>query len=563
MYYTRLSGLNNPILGAIILNCLFLTGYFVFGIVRYGSLDDYFMSAVLTGAYGSTYDVHLYFINAIFGYMLKPFYWLLPNVGWFYFFEVFEVFASLFIVTYLFIYRCGFKWGCLLSLFFLACIAPDFYSNVNFTQCATILTAAGVLLLSIGDLEQRTLFLIGSLFFFVGGYVMRTDAFMIGIPFACLLLFSNFLDVRKIHLKTLVVIILCAVAICGLKTFDQTLCQNNEYSYYAAYQGPRAFFGDGRFYDDESTYEELEERGMQGRDFYHLQNWDFYDTEVFALDSIKTIADVAKRNVYVPNKKRMPIAFVVVLSNAFSRMNAWCWAVLCVFLILFSSKKGQIYPWVSLGIIGVCVGYLLLVNRVVYHVETGIWLCAATSAIAFMPKGEAFFGGTTLKYQKIAVIGIIVVSAFFAIMATPSHEKTERRGLVSIPSSSVEKKLFLEFARSHPDDVFLLAFEPYKRLAETRDVAYKVIPPGSWDNIFPIGYWNIHLPQMKKELAKRGVQNPLRDIVKNNVFVVEDHVPKYMHFYKTHYHESLSVDTILNLGSSLLLKYRKSELSDE
>ena len=563
MIQDRFSFLKNPAILAFALNIFFLVGYFVFGIVRYGSLDDYFMSGVLTGAYGSAYDVHLYFINAIFAYVLKPFFWLFPNVGWFYFFEIFEVFASLYVITFLFIQRSGVKWGGLLSFFLLACIAPDFYSNLNFTQCATILTSAGVLLLAIGDVEKKFRFLFGSLFFLIGGYVMRSDAFMIGMPFACVLLLSSFLDSRKIRWKTLLVIFLGLVAIWGLKTFNQNLYKNNEYSYYAAYQGPRSFFGDGRFYDDESTYDELEERGMQGRDFYHLHNWDFYDTDVFCLDSINAIAKVVIHNMYVPNKLRMPAAFVIVLSNAFSRMNAWCWAVLCIVLILFSNKKGQLYPWVSLGIVGVCIGYLLLVNRVVYHVETGIWLCATTTAIAFMPKGEEFFKGKTLKYQRVSMLGLVLASVFFIIMAIPSHKETECHGFVSIPAPSTEKLAFLDYARNHPDDVFLVAFEPYKRLAETKDAAYKVIPRGSWDNIIPIGYWNIHLPQMKKELAKRGVHNPLRDIVNENVYVIEDCHANYAHFYETHYHKKLVVDTVLVLGESLMFKYREKGVGDE
>ena len=51
------------------LNVLFLTLYFAFGQIRYGTLDDYFMSSILTGAYGSEYDIHLYFVNAVYGYI--------------------------------------------------------------------------------------------------------------------------------------------------------------------------------------------------------------------------------------------------------------------------------------------------------------------------------------------------------------------------------------------------------------------------------------------------------------------------------------------------------------
>ena len=55
----------SPLFLALCLNLFFLFLYLAFGQLRHGSLDDYFMSSVLTGAYGSSYDVHTYFINAI------------------------------------------------------------------------------------------------------------------------------------------------------------------------------------------------------------------------------------------------------------------------------------------------------------------------------------------------------------------------------------------------------------------------------------------------------------------------------------------------------------------
>ena len=56
---------------ALLINLLFLSLYFAFGQVRFGSLDDYFMSSVLTGAYGSAYDIHTCFVNAAYGIFFK------------------------------------------------------------------------------------------------------------------------------------------------------------------------------------------------------------------------------------------------------------------------------------------------------------------------------------------------------------------------------------------------------------------------------------------------------------------------------------------------------------
>ena len=97
-----------------------------------------------------------------------------------------------------------------------------------------------------------------------------------------------------------------------------------------------------------------------------------------------------------------------------------------------------------------------------------------------------------------------------------------------------------------------------------KDPAYKSIAPGSWQNIFPLGYWNIHLPAMTKEFAKRGVQNPIKDIIKDNVYLIEDaNKPQLAHFYKVHYHQELTVDTVQSFGNVKLHKYRIKEVQDE
>ncbi len=556
--------LQKPFPLALCLNILFFIIYLLFGIVRYGSLDDYFMSAIVTGAYGSEFDPHLYFINAIFAYFLKPFYIIAPSIGWYFIFILLEVFVSLTIITFLFIRQSGNKWGLFLSILLLSCISPDFYQNVAFTQCATILTATGVLLLAFGDKERKNSFVILAPFFLVAGHIMRSDAFMIAMPFLILLLFSNLIETRRISWKTIIALAICFSSIWGLKQFDRNFYTDNEYKYYAAYQGPRAFFGDGRYYDREATFDELEERSMQGRDFQHLQFWDFYDTHVFSLDSIKAIANVARHNLYIPNRTRMPAAFFITISNSFSRANTWCWAILCVILILFANFKGQFYPWLSLGIVCVCIGYLLIVNRVVYHVETGIWLCAISSSILFMPKAKVFSTSELRKYNKISVFGVLFISTVFLLMAYSTHSQTERHGIISIPQPTTGEKEFVAYANAHPNDVFLMTFEPYKRLAMSKDKAYKSITPGSWQNIFPIGYWNIHLPGMTKEFKKRGVTNPLHDIVNDNVYVVENNnLPTFTHFYKTHYHKNLTVDTVQTLGEIVLLKYKIAEESNE
>lgn len=82
--------------------------------------------------------------------------------------------------------------------------------------------------------------------------------------------------------------------------------------------------------------------------------------------------------------------------------------------------------------------------------------------------------------------------------------------------------------------------------------------PGSWGNIIPLGYWNMNLPGMQKEMRFRGMRNPIKDIVRDNVYVLEtDTLHRFDRFYRVHYHDSVSIRTVKGFGDMRLVKYRR------
>ena len=549
----------NPIFLAICANIIFFFIYLIFGQLKHGSLDDYFMSSVLTGAYGSVYDVHMYFVNSVYGYFLKPFYILFPKVGWYFIFELVGTFSSFIIFTYFLIRRMGNVWGTALSALLLAALTPDFYFQLSFTQCATIYTAAGLLLAYFGISEQEKRFLVLSGCFLIAGSVMRYEGFLLGLPYLILLLLPLMRIQRYFAIKAIALFAFFFLAIFTLHSYDKTLYEEGDYKYYAEYQPIRAYFGDGAFYDREATYDELEERGFSGPDFNLLKSWMFYDTEVFHKDSLLPIKDVAQNNLYEPNLKRLPIAFFLAVSNALTRGNGWCWATLCFLLLLAKTKRGAIYPWFSLGIVALSIGYLLLVNRLAYHVVSGIWLYAIVLSIPFQDSVIFNKEQISLKW-KVVMLGGILLAAFalgFNEVSTQQRSNEDTTSSNNKCSKTHSWMEFAQYAKNHPNHVFLLSFERYKELGSVRNPAYLAIEPGAFDNIFSWGYWNIHLPAMKAELAKRGVENPIRDIVHNNVYLMEDmNKASLIDFYKEHYNESLRVDTAKSFGDLMLLKYR-------
>lgn len=555
----------SPLIIAFGLNLFFLLLYLAFGQVCHGSLDDYFMSSVLTGAYGGEYDVHTYFVNSVYGYFLKPFYWLFPKVGWYFIFELLGTFTAFTIISYFLIRQLGLKWGAAISTLLLASLTPDFYFQLSFTQCATIYTATGLLSIFVAVSEDRKRFLALGGLFLVAGSVMRYEGFLLGMPYLILLVLVKWPPKKLFTIQNIIALCLIVIAIFGVRTYDKSLYAKGDYKYYAEYQPVRAFFGDGAFYDRESAYDELEERGMFGYDFLLLRSWMFYDTEVFQKDSLTPFIKVATNNLYEPNRKRLPVSFFLAVSNAFTRTSGWCWVVLCLSLILSGGKKRVLYPWASFSVIAVSIGYLLLVNRLVYHVESGIWLYAIVLAIPFLDMLSINNKLTFLKWEQTLLFSVVFISVVFTVIGISNQSNLKKDvSLIETVQTPQKWKDFFAYAKENQDKVFILSFDKYKEMGSIRNPPYIAIEPGGFNNIFSWGYWNIYLPAMKKEFAKRGVHNPVHDIVHDNVYLMEDYNgPALGLFYMEHYHQPLTVDTVKKFEDLVLIKYRLPKVNEE
>lgn len=551
----------SKIIAALGVNFVLFAVFAVLGVFRYGALDDYFMATVLTGAYGSEFDPHLVFVNGALAYCLKPLYYLFPSVGWFYIFEMTSIFGTFTLFSYCLIRQLGFRLGVPLAVL-LSSVAIEFYASVSFTICAPLLAASGAILFVKGSIRKKSLWLMAGSVLLVLGAMLRFQMFLLVIPFLGALLFWAHFPFKVVPKKSLIALVLCGLAIYGVNTFDENLYNDPEYKYYKNYQYKRSFFGDGAHFDKVAISDELEERGMIPLDFQLLCAWNFYDTQVFSADSLDAIIRLANRSTYVENKLRLPAAVAIGISNAFTRNMAWCWCFVCVLILLFADKKSRLYPWGSLALVVASYIYLLQLNRLVSHVEMGIWLYAAVMGIPLLQRDSVVAGVTSKISSRLPIIVSLFALVFLAgtILSLPKEDRN--RAVFAVPEMSKDWREFLEYANKNIGDVYLLSFYQYKDLGLVKNAPYEAAKPSSWQNIIPIGYWNINLPGMKRELEKRGVENPLRDIVKDNVYTIEmGNSPIYQLFYKIHYHKNLKVDTVQTFGDLMVLKYR--EVSDE
>lgn len=536
------------ILTILFINAFFLAICLLFGKLQYGSLDDFFMAGVLTGIHGNSYNPHLYFVNALYGYALLPLYHLFPKIGWYYIGEMFGSFCSLTLISLIIVKKTGRWWGTLLASIFVAGFCSDVYLVTQFTHCGALFSAAGMLSVLFGVLEEKKHFCIAGAVLVLWGSMMRWQAFEMGVPFAALLVLFLYKDLwlRKKAFAFWLSVICLLVGACHF--IDKHLYLTEDYKTFSAIQGPRSALGDGSNYNMQAVYEDLEEIGKSGKDYAMLTQWVFYDTEHFKTDSLREILKYVEQYRNVPSPQRVLSGSLDVLNGFFDYPSGQVFLIFCVFA--FVSKKGR-YAWLSLIIFLALTSYLLYLNRLVYRVEMGLLLYATVFTIPLLKQLRGF--SPKLLYTILflfAFVNILIYSETGACVRNPQNGVNEP--LVS-SSDTTNYDLVFKYINENPSKMFLVSMGTYMNLARHKNPPYVATPKGEFKRIVSFGYWTPYLPEITGSLKEFGIVNPIKDVVHDNVVVIgENGLNDYL---QRHYYDSVQVQVLHEIDDVVFYKY--------
>lgn len=548
---------------AACINIFFIVLCIVFGDIQYGAVDDYFMAAVLTGAHGSAYNPHMMFVNAIYGYALLPLYHLFPAIGWYYVGEMFSVFLSFTTISYIIIQKMGNRWGALSATFFVAFFASDFYQVVQFTRCASILSATGMFVfayaVTLSAKKSNTEFqrfakvlpFIYAVFLLLWGSIMRWDAFLMGMPFFALTMLFLLRECWTSKIHVLIGIAVMFIAAFSLHSFDRSLYQNDTYRPYIQIQGPRATFGDAGNYNQNAVYEDLEEMGKSGIDYSMLTSWIFYDTETFARDSMMAIINVINQYQEANAASNLPKQLMCALANSLHRPVTWGWFIACL-LIFASNRKKFTYLWASLAVMLFMMILLLARNRLFYHVESGLWLYATFMAIPLWNKIRIQIN-SKIVIAILAIVGIANIATYAKDGDNVRDPVAGNLRTTTVSDSTDYKKVF-SYIEQNKDKMFLASMNSYMKFSHHKMPPYRAEPFGSFKNIVSLGYWTPYLPEITESLKEYGITNPIKDVVHDNVIVIDE--DGLCDFLQRHYYDSVAVDTLNVIDKMTFYKYR-------
>ena len=564
---------------SIAINLFFLSLCLIFGDLKFGAIDDYFMAARLTGALGTEYNPHLIFVNAIYGYALLPLYFLFPKIGWYYISEMAAVFISFTSIGYILLRKCGEKWGVILAALFTALFASDFYLVVQFTQCASILSAAGMLLFAYGvtsnknimdchaptstelsdlgarndvweSLQTSAPFILG-IVLMLWGSIMRWQAFLMGMPFFCICLLFMLKQCWAIKRKTIIGLAILFVSAFALHSIDLSIYKSPEYEAFNKFQGPRVALADNSNYNQNAVYEDAEELGLNGNDFHMLTDWNFYDTQVFSVDSIKRYTDIISPYKDKIESWQIPRNLLNALSSSLRSPMFWAWFTFCIIAYLTNRKK-LLYLWSSFFAILSLMAYLMYIGRLVYRVESGFWLYAAVLAIPLIGQIN-FILPSKIIYATLMVIALFNIYTYATSGEIVRNPSSGEQRTLAIEDSTDYNKVF-EYIDSQPDKMFLLSMNAFMRFSHHRNPPYLASPTGSYRNTVSFGYWTPYLPEITTALKDYGINNPIKDVVHDNVIVLNE--PSLVDFLQRHYYDSITVDSINAIGDMTFYKYR-------
>ena len=530
------------------------------------------MAARLTGAFGTDYNPHLIFVNAIYGYALLPLYHLFPKIGWYYIGEMFSVFLSFTVIGYVLLQRCGARWGAILAMLFTALFASDFYLVVQFTQCASILSAAGMLLFAYGVISKKNImdchapnekklqatapFILGVILM-LWGSVMRWQAFLMGMPFFCLGMLFILKECWAVKWRVITGLAILFITAFAMHSFDQNIYKAPEYTDFVKFQEPRVTLGDIGNYNSNAVYEDAEELGLFGNDFHMLKDWTWYDTEVFSADSLKRYTDIIPPYRDANPSELIPRKLLNSLSNTLHAPLFWIWFILCI-LIYITNQKKFFYLWSSLALILTYMAYLLAMGRLVYRVESGFWLYASAMTIPLLREIHLNISAK-ITYAILCIIAIANIISYTnsgEIIRDPIHGLSRTLAV----KDTTNYELVFKYIDNQPNKMFILSNNAFMRFSHHRNPPYIASPISSYRRTVSTGYWTPYLPEITEALKSFGISNPIKDIVNDNVIVLDD--PHLVDFLQRHHYDSVAIDTLATFGEMSFYKYRLVQQND-
>lgn len=575
---------------AFVLNLIFLLLVLIFCDLKYEVSDDFVMASILSGAYGDAPNPHMIFVNILIGYLLIPLYVAFPQISWYFIAQIILIFLSSVSITWLLFQKSDKQIAAMLSIMLILFFTEDAYILVQFTKTAMFAVMSGSLLFIdslFHEFKRKELVwgallcLLGTLYrfsviFIAGGFLL----FILGYEVIVLVYKEKQKQVLKKRLLTITACgsILIIIA-CGCElTARYAYLSDENYRFFYVYNAARSDVVDYTDYGYKEYAEELAEIDVSETDYYMMKSWNFADNDVFTLEKMQKTANIIKS--YHEN---LPIRKEDILDRLISRkLTSYPVFLLCIvtlFLGLYFNYDRWWIMLVSLGIGGGLFIYFCLRERYVYRIEFAIFLGIFFCGIYFWNERRLLYNESSKKMFKICYIVILFFLTGNILLYIPdrsyqevtsenrinyinhtfneSWNYNEQKYRKVVNKGKPQCELLTEI-NTNESNFYFLDFNTTIQTLYYEWSPWKSLKVNTYDNFIYLAGINSNFPDVVKILSKRELENPLKELVRDNVYVIDNcNVELKLNYLKEHYYPNARAEFVKEIGGYQIWKFYK------
>lgn len=484
------------------------------------SNDDFFLGVIAGNGFGSDSSFLIY-VSTFYGYFLKIWYTLFPDVNWYIFFCYFFLLASVCMIEYILIRKYKLS-GVLLSIFFSVGFTHYFYVVFQYTKVASLLTLTGFFILfywlnEVADTRAKKTakYLMGGLFLFVGSLIRLQPFFMVCIFGFGMWLLKFLHSLKQKGFKTfcchfIYPMVLIFGFILGFSLFEEKLWDTSteELSYFQEYNEVRTQLVDYEIPDYQTHLAEYQQLHLSGNDVENIKRWCFADSEKFSLDVLKQVASMNSVNHFSLTDFLKYIRDNIICHTIFKVCTIL--TLCCVFLTKKKRYSTLLYPHIAFFFV---LFYLHYIGRITEWVLNSLWITYLLTVIAVVCSHFPEYICTKRKlYQSVlcCLCGTVLFNADIlltrACTEKPMHKELYQ--CINSISNSKELNFFCDV-----NSIYGISRDYY---------IFDKTPENFFSNIFFSGAWFSCSPQENHAKEKAGIQNIYRDILYMEDYVVLD-----------------------------------------
>ena len=549
---------NRKLLCAFIINIFFFVLVLLFCDIKYETSDDFVIASILSGAYGNEVNQRMIYINPLIGYILTPLYNIWPQISWLFIYQLSSIFISSTTVCYVFFKRTSIAIAAMLSLMLILFFSNDAYILMQYTKTAMLSTISGGILFIWALKNQNLISITAGMLMCINGILIRYSVIFIAAGFLIFIFVKELIHLfkyKKQLLKVGIFAFILSILAINVKVFDYYLYQTeDQYKFYYDFNKARTQIVDYTDYGYETYAKELEEIGVSENDYYMLKTWNFADSDYFTLKKMQQVAEIIQSH-YKSHK----ITFEKTLED-FQTREIWGYpiCIICVILlfleVVLNKKewKTMIYSF-FIGI-AYLIYFLAIRERCIYRIEYCVFLGVFITGAYFWrheERNEKFYNEC---YYKIILIlcltNLILYVPDFTYKDVTSKNRKEYVESVfdaswdfgakkyrKVVGKDIPQNGLIEEMINNKQNFYFLDFGTTIQTLYFDTSPWQALPKNYYENFMYLSGITSNFPDTIEVLNKYGLDNPLKNLVNDNVYLVDnENLGIKLNYIREHYY---------------------------